>query len=86
MADAQADGAAVSARDDLEDARRAWRSKQEAESKLAHLRRYRGMNPGMKAEEACAARELTKAWATLERVLGKAARRSHRKKGGERGC
>lgn len=60
----------MSAREELEEARRAWRMKQAAEFKLARLRRYSRMTHGMKAEADRAASDLTDAWATLQRVLG----------------
>lgn len=56
--------------DQLAEARAAWRAKQAAESKLAHLRRYAGQSPAMKDEAAKACARLHQAEATLQRVLG----------------
>jgi len=57
----------------LADARRAYRDKASAESKLAHLRTYRHHSAAMKYEADCALRLLRESKETLQRVLGGAA-------------
>lgn len=51
-------------------ARQAWAEKVGAEYTLARLSRYSGMSPGMKADQARASAQLSRAQETLQSVLG----------------
>lgn len=63
----------AAAAEQLQAARKAWADKARAESELSRLRRFRGMTPGMKADQARHQSVLFQAEATLRRVLGGAA-------------
>lgn len=54
----------------LAEARKAWRAKLWAESKLQHLARYSRLTPAMKDERRQASTALTEATGTLVRILG----------------
>ena len=57
----------------LAEARRAWVEKKAAELTLSRLRRYTGMNAGMRYDASKAKDRLYAAEQTLQRVLGGAA-------------
>ncbi|ALN84926.1 hypothetical protein LC55x_1636 [Lysobacter capsici] len=60
----------LTATDHLATARAAWRAKREAEATLSRLRKYSSLNSSMKADRDRANDRLSKADATLKRVLG----------------